>query len=471
LPALLKLARLDELPAMPLPVAREQLARTQARPATLGIEEYALAALRLLDAHGPAGTLHTAWQTWDKAQPILLERLTQHSLELGSLLTPAAFPPNSTDPNWNTYINIANEWQQRGQRNTHELQKNLLQASTAARYPHAYLFWRLLTLETTSTDGRTWRTLWNDCLRAEMTYGRSATYQTSLNLRLLLAKDDQTQQQEIASDLLADLSSAGKTYTQATTVITNLYLPYLPYLPNKEQIISMLCNTLRQSNAITPDTLFALYSVLTNYDEIPAPTQHIVQQTLAIMKQHPLHLEQRQLVSAIERLITQPSASPRPLPRVAADARAEAIYTLSQKPSHKLTGAEAEEILHACMDTRNISEGMHGKLVGGWGISSVAQVAWKALEQQWSLQPDAVAVLLRRLRDQEALLCAAAARMIKTHSRYFTAKAETREAATHTIIDILNDEVLSRRPLDTPDYNVWRLDDVLFATLQALVER
>ena len=35
---------------------------------------------------------------------------------------------------------------------------------------------------------------------------------------------------------------------------------------------------------------------------------------------------------------------------------------------------------------------------------------------------------------------------------------------------ILKDEQLSRRPLDPPDYRLWRLDDVLFETLQVLAE-
>ena len=45
-----------------------------------------------------------------------------------------------------------------------------------------------------------------------------------------------------------------------------------------------------------------------------------------------------------------------------------------------------------------------------------------------------------------------------------------RKEAAEKIMGILRDEELSRRALLTPDYRVWRLDDVLFETLGVLAE-
>jgi hypothetical protein len=47
---------------------------------------------------------------------------------------------------------------------------------------------------------------------------------------------------------------------------------------------------------------------------------------------------------------------------------------------------------------------------------------------------------------------------------------DLRKEAMQKIMAILADGERSRRLLDTPDYRVWRLDDVLFETLQVLAE-
>src|SRR5437660_9050539 len=113
------------------------------------ITEYALATLRLLDTHGPAGWLHQAWLTWSKDQPELLEHLSQHSLQLDALLTPAAFPATLDDANWQKQFTLGKNWQKHARNNPRELQTRLLQASTVARFPYSYLYWRMLKQETT----------------------------------------------------------------------------------------------------------------------------------------------------------------------------------------------------------------------------------------------------------------------------------------------------------------------------------
>src|SRR5205823_5351579 len=140
IPPLLKLAHVEDLPCPP--EVRAQLVHTQAQPVSLRIEEYAFVALRLLDKDGPAGWLHRAWLTWNEEEPALLERLTQHSLELDYLLTPAAFPTpyDHKHPYWQAQKKLGDEWKQQGQRNPRGLQTALLQVSDAARYPHAHLY-------------------------------------------------------------------------------------------------------------------------------------------------------------------------------------------------------------------------------------------------------------------------------------------------------------------------------------------
>jgi len=174
------------------------------------IEDYAFVALRLLDSSGPAGWLHNEWLAWNKDQPELLVRLTQHSLELSYLLTPTALPSKYDDPNWDIQQEIGKNWQKQAKRDPHNLQTRLLNASEVARYPQAYLFREMLKQEEIDlTKGITWRASWELWLQKEMARGRSATYQACLNLRLLLCKGNQQQQQEIINELIASLSTYG----------------------------------------------------------------------------------------------------------------------------------------------------------------------------------------------------------------------------------------------------------------------
>jgi hypothetical protein len=76
-------------------------------------------------------------------------------------------------------------------------------------------------------------------------------------------------------------------------------------------------------------------------------------------------------------------------------------------------------------------------------------------------------VAINALDNSNPLICAAAAlllRWVKMPSRHLLKKTIEKIAA------LLADEMLSSRPLDPPDYKYWRLDDLLFGTLKALVK-
>jgi hypothetical protein len=228
LPLLVTLAKLPELPDFPLPAEiRRQYTSLSIQPAHIQITEHALAILRLLDNNGPAGWLHQAWLTWNKEQPKLLQCLNQHALELDILLTPAAIPATQEDINWEKQIALDKNWQKRAQSNSIDLQAQFLQTSTAARFPHSYLYWRMLRQETTdSTPSHNWKASWQTFLKQEMDRSHSATYQACFNLRLLLCHQDEQQRQTLANEITAALSSSSRDQQQILAIITltNIYV-------------------------------------------------------------------------------------------------------------------------------------------------------------------------------------------------------------------------------------------------------
>lgn len=236
------------------PEIRAQLFQTTALPCSLEVEEYALVALRLLGTVASPGWLHDDWCKWGEERPELLQRLTQHSLEIDYLLAPAAFPSTSNEPNWEKQIKIANEWIQIGERNPFALQVQLLQSSDTARYPHAYLLEQMLINEL-ATPATPWSETWDSYLQKEMARGRSTTYQVCLNLRLMLCEGNDLKRRGIVNELLADLSKPGQQQTQALITISNLYVQdpryvldllilrdslYLRYLLNLLNLLDLL---------------------------------------------------------------------------------------------------------------------------------------------------------------------------------------------------------------------------------------
>jgi len=105
---------------------------------------------------------------------------------------------------------------------------------------------------------------------------------------------------------------------------------------------------------------------------------------------------------------------------------------------------------------------------GPWSTEgTVGEVAWGLLSQPWSMNEEAEIVVVHALDDKDALVCAAAARLLQQAKKL---EAGERRRAMEKIMAILRDDELSRRPLDTPGGGVERLDDLLFETLRVLVE-
>ncbi len=456
---------------------RTRLPEPLACPAHPSIEDYAFLTLRLLDKEGPPGWLHAQWLIWADEQPELLARLTQHSLELDSLLTPAAFPMKPDDPNWERQEEIGKDWQ--AKRDTHGLQTRLLQASSAARYPHALLYRQLLQAETQSKER--WQTVWNRLLDAEMRRGHPATYQACLHLRLMLAAGNQEQRITIVSTLLQHLSSNDRLQIQSMNAIINIYLGDLSdlrYLRDLRDLrdlsdmISTLCNILRQET-VRQQALFTLYSVVSAVDVPGSLEQQIEQSLRQIIGQAPLPLEQRLLIIALLQHIRLVLAFPM-MPTGTTDTADERIHRLNHLKEHsqrkQLERSEEEELLSACYDWREVSESAWKTVTGQdffWN-NTVAQVAWRLLAGQWNMTREAWQDVVTRLDNEDGLMCGAAAMLLQKGGDI---PAEEREQAIKRIQAILNDEMLSRRPLDPPDGDWLRLDDVLFDTLRVLAER
>ncbi len=117
---MIQLANLADIASVYQP---DTIKTVKAHASSLRVEEYAIVALRLLGTAGPAGWWHKAWLEWSEKQPELLERLTQHALELNYLLTPTALP-DTYGPNQEKQIRIGKDWQQKGRRNPESCRHN-----------------------------------------------------------------------------------------------------------------------------------------------------------------------------------------------------------------------------------------------------------------------------------------------------------------------------------------------------------
>jgi hypothetical protein len=187
---------------------RPHLFSISARPYTMQVAEYAIVALCLLDSHGPAGWLHADWLRWSEEQPELLERLTQHSIELDYLITPSAFPGRRDDVNWNTQLNLRLHWKEQNHSDLLATQRQLLQASRTAQYPYAYHFWKMLKREDEEVHGhRSWKEVWLNFLEKEVLDGYGISLQLCLYLKYLLIGEGQEQYKKTANDLVASLTS------------------------------------------------------------------------------------------------------------------------------------------------------------------------------------------------------------------------------------------------------------------------
>jgi hypothetical protein len=245
---------------------------------------------------------------------------------------------------------------------------------------------------------------------------------------------------------------------------------------NKDQIIGVLNNMLKQQASASPSTaLFALYSVLRAYDTIPPAIAQQVHNSIQV------HQQQRQLPSAEERQLTEvilrqigiaPTTS-RSLIRPPAihslpDERATQLDALKQQD--QLSKGDVEEILAACKDTREISKEKWKELSKFDSAGTVGQFAWGLLSQPFSIEAKALPTVAQALNDSDAVVCATAALLLQSCKKI---PQDMREDAAKRIINILSDNELSRRPLDPPGEErgiIWRLDDVLFETLKVLAD-
>lgn len=256
-PPLLQLADVLDIPGIPH-IMRSKLPNPPARPANGTIEDYAFIALRLLDKDGPPGWLHSQWLAWADEQPELLTRLSQHSLELdrgGFLLTPAAYPGTGDDPNWQKIEHLEHwadeeyqNWKEMARRDPHGLQRQLLESSSSARYPHAFFYWQLLTAELTTKEP--WQLTWDRLLAKELQRGRSATYQTCFQLRTVVERGVDPYYRRstpVTKTFWHDISSTDVLQLRAITAITCVYLQslyewvYTDYRErDKEQTINLI---------------------------------------------------------------------------------------------------------------------------------------------------------------------------------------------------------------------------------------
>jgi hypothetical protein len=154
---------------------------------------------------------------------------------------------------------------------------------------------------------------------------------------------------------------------------------------------------------------------------------------------------------------------------VQADERATKIDELQQQAL--LSKQDAEELLSACTDTRKVIGETWQKLMSKkapWSTEgTVGEVAWGLLSQPWSMDEEAEIFVVHALDDKDALVCAAAARLLQQAKKL---ESGERRRAMEKITTILRDDKLSRRPLDTPGGGIQRLDDLLFQTLRLLAE-
>jgi len=89
-----------------------------------------------------------------------------------------------------------------------------------------------------SMQGQTWQNCWHATLQKEMTRGRFATYQPCLTLRLLLAENDEIQQQLLAEELLMALSAHDQQTLQVLVVIMLSYLDQLEWGTTDRELVA-----------------------------------------------------------------------------------------------------------------------------------------------------------------------------------------------------------------------------------------
>jgi hypothetical protein len=245
---------------------------------------------------------------------------------------------------------------------------------------------------------------------------------------------------------------------------------------NDKEIALTLCCLLTGDQTCHPTIiLFTLYSLITANKQIRGelllPVEQALQQFESSNSQQQASTkEQAYLVKAIRDYL-QPEASTLPASqlteRTTAEARARELATFKQQ--EQLSRTDVVELLDACGDTRTIAEELWLKLMSaGYKNGQVGRLAWLQLSQPLKLNSEAWMALCDTLRHSEPLLCGAAMQIFQASNLI---PAHVRRQATQVILDLLCDEKLSYRLLNTPDGSFLDIDDELFQTLQTLAEQ
>lgn len=166
---------------------------------------------------------------------------------------------------------------------------------------------------------------------------------------------------------------------------------------------------------------------------------------------------------AIDRILTPDNTSQVVITyATTADERATLLSGLQSQ--QQLTLPQVREVLSTCNDNRRVLNTVQKTL---WK-SSPGHMAWSLLDQQFEMPIDALQLLIGSLHNNDALVCVALARWLKTNGKRLS--HNLRQEAKQQILTILRDDMLSRRPLNMPVYSGERLDDILFDTLKVLAE-
>ena len=128
---------------------------------------------------------------------------------------------------------------------------------------------------------------------------------------------------------------------------------------------------------------------------------------------------------------------------------------------HQLTKQDVEELLAACIDTRQLPETIQQAV----GVGTIQEMAWKLLRHPFVLQPDALDAVLRALESSKAPICEGAA-MLLQHST--TLPQDRQQQAADKILQMLIDNDVTHRCSPSSSFELRRLYDTLFETLQVL---
>jgi len=274
-----------------------------------------------------------------------------------------------------------------------------------------------------------------------------------------------------------DLLDFGQLYS-SLHIVDNLGnirydLADLGKLVGREHVTLILCKLLEQRTDSNSLLLFSIFSIFAAFfiadNAPPAQLEKHVQDALQAFIQQGLQLtiENRQLISALLKLANSSRRSSERLSSSeAVDRWASRLHTLRQH--HLLTKSQVEDILKACgyTDKPLLSQSIQKEV----GTYYVHLVAWRLLiTQPFALNEEALHTIIQDLDSESDLVCGAAAFLLMKQ-RSHTLPQSARQEAVQKIMRILTDYKLSYRPLHPQEFHCWRLDEVLFDTLEALVE-